>query len=142
MNKEEMKIRGTTILALRRKGEAVVGGDGQVTMNEMVVKSGAKKIRKLYKGKVLVGFAGSAADALTLFDRFESKLEEYKGQLPRAAIELAKEHDDDDLWAQMGDYRVTDCDAEHIVECERCNDTGVISDGVSYDGEKPCIDCQ
>lgn len=58
------------------------------------------------------------------------------------AIELAKEQDDDDLWAQMGDYRVTDCDAEHIVDCERCNDTGVISDGVSYDGEKPCIDCQ
>ncbi len=86
-----MQFKGTTILALRRKGEAVIGGDGQVTVNEMIVKSKAKKIRKLYKGRVLVGFAGSAADALTLFDRFETKLEEYKGQLARAAIELAKD---------------------------------------------------
>jgi ATP-dependent HslUV protease subunit HslV len=84
-------IRGTTILALKRKGEAVVGGDGQVTLGDMVVKERAKKVRKLYKGKVLAGFAGSAADALTLFDRFESKLEEHKGQLARAAIELAKD---------------------------------------------------
>jgi len=84
-------FRGTTILALKRKGEAVIGGDGQVTLGDMVVKEGAKKVRKLYKGKVLAGFAGSAADALTLFDRFEAKLEEYKGQLARAAIELAKD---------------------------------------------------
>ncbi len=86
-----MQFKGTTILALRRKGEAVIGGDGQVTLGDMIVKGQARKIRKLYKGKILVGFAGSAADAMTLFDRFEAKLEEYKGQLARSAIELAKD---------------------------------------------------
>ncbi len=86
-----MQFRGTTILALRRKGEAVIGGDGQVSLGDMIVKGQARKIRKLYKGKILVGFAGSAADAMTLFDRFEVKLEEYKGQLARSAIELAKD---------------------------------------------------
>lgn len=84
-------FRATTILAVRHQRKLVVIGDGQVTMNNMVVKHGASKIRRLQEGKVLAGFAGSAADAFTLFERFESKLSEYSGQLPRAAVELAKD---------------------------------------------------
>lgn len=84
-------MKGTTILGVRYKGQAAIGGDGQVTFENTIMKSGACKIRKMYKGKVLVGFAGGVADALTLFERFESKLEEYHGNLERAVIELAKD---------------------------------------------------
>lgn len=83
--------RGTTILAVRRGGQVAVAGDGQITVGDMVVKHTANKLRKLYKDQVLVGFAGAVADALTLFERFESQLEAHGGQLTRAAIELAKE---------------------------------------------------
>lgn len=84
-------IRGTTILCVRRGGRLALGGDGQVTMGESVVKHKAKKIRRLYNEKVLAGFAGSTADALALFSRFEQKLEEYHGNLSRAVVELAKD---------------------------------------------------
>jgi len=84
-------IRGTTILSLRRGSHLAMGGDGQVTMGESIVKSKARKIRRLYNDKVLVGFAGSTADALSLFSRFEHKLEEYHGNLGRAVVELAKD---------------------------------------------------
>ena len=84
-------IRATTILALRRDGKAALGGDGQVTVGETVMKANAQKVRLLRGGKVLAGFAGAAADALTLFDKFEEKLERYPTNLPRAAVELAKE---------------------------------------------------
>ncbi|RKZ22928.1 HslU--HslV peptidase proteolytic subunit [bacterium] len=82
---------GTTILGVRRKDRVAMGGDGQVTLDDLIVKEGARKVRKLYNGKVLVGFAGGVADALTLLDRFEAKLEEFKGNLPRAVVELAKD---------------------------------------------------
>ena len=84
-------IRSTTILCVRRDGDLVMGGDGQVTMGESVIKHKAKKIRRLYSDKVLAGFAGSTADALSLFTRFEQKLEEFHGNLSRAVIELAKD---------------------------------------------------
>lgn len=84
-------FQATTIVAILRDGKAVIGGDGQVTFGNTVMKHNACKIRKIYDGKVLVGFAGSSADALTLFERFEGKLSEYSGNLPRAAVELAKE---------------------------------------------------
>lgn len=84
-------IHATTILAVRHKGKVAIGGDGQVTFSNTIMKQKAKKIRKMYKDKVLAGFAGTAADAFTLFARFEGKLEEYRGNLPRAAVELAKE---------------------------------------------------
>ena len=84
-------LHGTTVLCVRRDGKVVMAGDGQVTLGEGVVKHSAKKIRRLYNDKVLAGFAGSTADALSLFGRFESKLEEFHGNLPRAAVELAKE---------------------------------------------------
>jgi ATP-dependent HslUV protease subunit HslV len=84
-------IRGTTVLCVRRENSVVLAGDGQVTMGEGVIKHSAKKIRRLFNDKILAGFAGSTADALSLFSRFENKLQEYHGNLARAAVELAKE---------------------------------------------------
>lgn len=86
------KFHATTIFAIRHNGGGAIAGDGQVTFgNQVIMKQGAKKVRRLYKGKVLAGFAGSVADAITLFEKFEAKCEEYKGNLARAAVELAKE---------------------------------------------------
>jgi ATP-dependent HslUV protease, peptidase subunit HslV len=85
------KIRSTTILAVRRDGKAVIAGDGQVTMGDTVMKSTARKVRRLYNEKIIAGFAGATADAFALFQRFETKLEQYHGQLHRAAVELAKD---------------------------------------------------
>ncbi len=82
---------GTTILSVRRGGLVALGGDGQVTLGTIVVKASARKVRKLYKERVLAGFAGATADAFTLFERFESKLEKHQGHLQRAAIELTKD---------------------------------------------------
>jgi ATP-dependent HslUV protease subunit HslV len=84
-------IHGTTILAVRHKGRVVMAGDGQVSMGQTVVKRAARKVRRLFEGKVLAGFAGGTADALTLFEKFEAKLEQYHGNLKRAAVELAKD---------------------------------------------------
>jgi ATP-dependent HslUV protease subunit HslV len=82
---------GTTILSVRRNGLVVIGGDGQVSLNATVMKSNARKVRRLYKDQVLAGFAGGTADAFTLFERFEGKLEKHQGNLTRAAVELAKD---------------------------------------------------
>jgi ATP-dependent HslUV protease subunit HslV len=84
-------IRSTTVLAVRHRGQVALGGDGQVSIGNTIVKAGAKKVRKLYGDRVLAGFAGAAADAFTLFARFEAKCDEYRGNLPRAAVELAKD---------------------------------------------------
>ncbi|MCX7877969.1 MAG: ATP-dependent protease subunit HslV [Ignavibacteria bacterium] len=84
-------IRNTTVIGLIRDGKAAMGSDGQVTVSNTVLKHNTKKVRKIYNNSVLAGFAGSTADALTLFEKFESKLEQYKGNLPRAAVELAKD---------------------------------------------------
>src|SRR6202042_2127671 len=84
-------IRSTTVLSVRRDGKVVLAGDGQVTLGESVIKHTAKKIRRLYNDKILAGFAGSTADAFTLFSRFEAKLEQYHGNLGRSAVELAKD---------------------------------------------------
>jgi len=84
-------LKGTTILSVRRKGKVVIGGDGQVSMGNTVMKGNARKVRRLYQDKVLAGFAGATADAFTLFERFEGKLEKYHGHLTRAAVELAKD---------------------------------------------------
>ena len=85
------RVRSTTILAVRHSGRLALGGDGQVTVGQTVMKSNAHKVRALRGGKVLAGFAGAAADAFTLFEKFEEKLERYPGNLPRAAVELAKD---------------------------------------------------
>ena len=84
-------IKSTTIICVRHKGRLAIAGDGQVTMGQTILKQTANKIRRLYKGQVLAGFAGATSDAFALFSRFEGKLEEYKGNLSRAAIELAKD---------------------------------------------------
>jgi len=84
-------IRGTTILSVRHGGQVVIGGDGQVSMGQTVMKGNARKVRRLYKEAVLAGFAGATADAFTLFERFEGKLEKHQGNLTRSAVELAKD---------------------------------------------------
>src|ERR1043165_6764 len=86
-----MNTHATTILCVRRKGRVALGSDGQVTLGDTVIKHGAKKIRRLYNEKILAGFAGSSADSFALFSRFEQKLEQFHGNLSRAAVELAKE---------------------------------------------------
>lgn len=86
-----MRIHGTTVLCVRRDSKVVMAGDGQVTMGQQVMKHSARKIRRLFNDKVLAGFAGSTADALSLFERFEGKLQEHHGNLAKSAVELAKE---------------------------------------------------
>jgi ATP-dependent HslUV protease subunit HslV len=85
------QYRGTTILSVRRGNKVVIGGDGQVSLGNTIMKGNARKVRRLYDGKVIAGFAGGTADAFTLFERFEAKLEAHNGQLVRAAVELAKD---------------------------------------------------
>jgi len=85
------KVRSTTVLAVKREGHVAMAGDGQVTLGETVMKGNARKVRRLYEGKVLAGFAGATADAFTLFEKFEGKLKEYSGDITRSAVELAKE---------------------------------------------------
>ena len=91
MSQNSPRVRSTTVLLVRREGRVALAGDGQVTMGETVMKSGAKKVRRLYNDRILVGFAGATADAFSLLTRFEGKLEQYHGNLERAAIELSKE---------------------------------------------------
>lgn len=85
------QYRGTTILSVRRGGSVVIGGDGQVSLGNAVIKGNAHKVRRLYQGKVIAGFAGGTADAFTLFERFEAQLEKHQGRLTKSAVELAKE---------------------------------------------------
>lgn len=85
------QFRGTTIVCVRRNGQVVIGGDGQVSMGDTILKGNARKVRKLYHNKIIAGFAGGTADAFTLFERFEAKLEMHQGNLTRAAVELAKD---------------------------------------------------
>jgi len=87
---EEQRIHATTIIGIRHQGRVAIGGDGQVTLGTTMMKQKSNKIRRLYNNSVLVGFAGSAADAFSLLERFEEKLEQYQGQLVRSAVELAK----------------------------------------------------
>ncbi len=85
------QFKGTTVISVRRNGKIAIGGDGQVSLGNTIMKGNARKIRRLYNDKVIAGFAGGTADAFTLFERFESKLEQHNGQLTRAAVELAKD---------------------------------------------------
>jgi len=86
-----MSFKGTTILCAKREGQMVIGGDGQVTLGQVVMKGNARKVRRLYHGEVIAGFAGATADAFTLFERFEGRLQTHNGQLMRAAVEMAKD---------------------------------------------------
>lgn len=95
------QFRGTTILSVRRNGAVVIGGDGQVTVGHTIMKANARKVRRLYKDSILAGFAGGTADAFTLFERFEAKLEKHQGHLTRAAVELAKDWRTDRLLRRL-----------------------------------------
>jgi len=99
--KTQPRVRSTTVLCVRRDGKVVMAGDGQVTLGDGIVKHSAKKIRRLYGDKILAGFAGSTADAFALFSRFETKLEQYQGNLGRAAVELAKDWRTDKTLRQL-----------------------------------------
>jgi len=99
--KTQPRVRSTTVLCVRRGGKVVMAGDGQVTLGDGIVKHSAKKIRRLYGDKILAGFAGSTADAFSLFSRFETKLEQYQGNLGRAAVELAKDWRTDKMLRQL-----------------------------------------
>ena len=105
-------IHSTTILAVRRGGHVALGGDGQVTLGDTVMKANANKVRALKGGKILAGFAGASADAFTLFEKFEEKLERYPGNLPRAAVELAKDWRSDRVLRRLEALLVV-ADKEH-----------------------------
>ncbi len=109
-----MEFYGTTVLCVKRENSVVIASDGQVTFGNTVLKHNAKKIRRLYNGKVLTGFAGSTADAFTLFERFEGKLETYKGNLLRAAVELAKDWRTDKILRRLEALLIV-ADKEHIL---------------------------
>ena len=96
-----MRIRSTTILAVRRYAQVAIGGDGQVTLGDIAIKHGARKIRKIHNDKVLIGFAGSASDAITLYENLEKKLEQYRGNLQKSAVELAREWRSDRILRQV-----------------------------------------
>lgn len=106
-------IHGTTIIAVRHQGAVAIGGDGQITFDKTVMKQKAKKIRRMYNGQVLSGFAGSTSDALTLYEKFEAKLEEYHGNLPRASVELAKEWRTDRVLRKLEALLIV-ADASHL----------------------------
>jgi ATP-dependent HslUV protease subunit HslV len=94
-------IRSTTVIAVRRNGRTAIAGDGQVTMGETVMKSNARKVRRMYDGKILTGFAGATADAFSLFDKFEAKIKEFDGDITRSAVELAKQWRTDKMLRQL-----------------------------------------
>ena len=105
-------VHATTILAVRKDGLVALGGDGQVTVGDTVMKNTAQKVRRLSGGRVLAGFAGAAADAFTLFEKFEEKLERYPGNLPRASVELAKDWRSDRVLRRL-DALLAVCDVDH-----------------------------
>lgn len=127
------RIRSTTILAVRRNGQAAIGGDGQVTLGEVVMKGDAHKVRRLHGGKVLVGFAGSAADAFALLERFEAKLKDFQGSVPRAATELAKDWRTDRALRRL-EAMMLALDREHLLLVSGTGDVIQPTDGVAAIG--------
>jgi len=109
------KMRGTTIVAVRHKGKVAVAGDGQVTLDTIALKHGARKVRRLYNDKVIVGFAGATADAFTLFDRFDQKLEQYGGNLLRAAVELTKDWRTDRVLRHLEALMIAVSDVDFLI---------------------------
>lgn len=128
------KIRNTTVIAVKHKGKVAMGADGQVTLgNSIILKKGARKIQRLYKGTVLAGFAGSTADAFSLLERFEGKLEEYRGQLKRAAVELAKEWRTNKVFQRLEALLVV-ADKENIFIISGSGDVIEPDDGIAAVG--------
>lgn len=124
-----MKFRSTTILAVRHKGEIAIAGDGQVSLGNTVMKHNAKKVRRLYNNQVITGFAGATADAFTLFDRLEQKLEQYNGNLMRASVELAKDWRTDKMLRKLEAMLVA-VDEEHTLLISGTGDVIEPDDGV------------
>src|SRR6187431_3602622 len=111
MSQEPLQFHGTTILSVRRGERVAMGGDGQVTLGAVVVKASARKVRRIYQDRILAGFAGATADAFTLFERFEAKLEKHQGNLLRSAVELAKDWRTDRMLRRLEAMLVV-CDAQ------------------------------
>src|SRR2546423_7662566 len=126
-------IRSTTILAVQHNGAVAIGGDGQVTLGNVVMKSDAHKIRRLYDGKVVVGFAGASADAFALLERFEAKLKDAQGSVPRAATELAKEWRTDRMLRRLEAMMIT-ADREHMLVLSGTGDVIQPTDGIAAIG--------
>jgi ATP-dependent HslUV protease subunit HslV len=126
-------MRSTTILAVRRDGRSALGGDGQVTLGQVVMKGDAHKIRRLHDGKVLVGFAGAAADAFALMERFEAKLKDFQGSVPRAATELAKDWRTDRLLRRLEAMMLT-LDRDHLLLVSGTGDVIQPTDGIAAIG--------
>ncbi len=126
-------MRATTILAVRHKGQGAIGGDGQVTLGNVVMKGDARKIRPLYDGRVLVGFAGAAADAFTLLERFEAKLRDHQGSVPRAATELAKDWRTDRMLRRLEAMLIA-IDKESLLIVSGTGDVIQPSDGLAAIG--------
>jgi len=122
-------LKGTTILSVRHKGKIVIAGDGQVTLDTTVMKHRARKVRKLYNDMVLAGFAGATADAFTLFERFEGKLEQYNGNILRAAVELAKDWRTDKLLRRLEALLVV-ADKDHSLIISGNGDVVEPDDGI------------
>jgi ATP-dependent HslUV protease, peptidase subunit HslV len=127
------KIRSTTILAVRKEGKSALGGDGQVTLGNTVLKADAHKIRRLFDGKVLAGFAGSAADAFALLERFEAKLKDFQGNVPRAATELAKEWRTDRALRRL-EAMIIAMDVNHLLVVGGTGDVIQPTDGIAAIG--------
>jgi len=128
-----MRIRSTTILAVRKGGKLALAGDGQVTFDKTIMKHGARKVRRIADGKVLAGFAGSAADGITLLEKFEGKLSEYKGNIVRAAVELAKDWRQDRALRRLEALLVVG-DAEHLFVLSGTGDVIEPDEGVAAIG--------
>jgi ATP-dependent HslUV protease subunit HslV len=126
-------MEATTVLCVRRSGGVAIGGDGQVTMNTTIVKHTAKKVRKLYQDKCLAGFAGATADAFTLFERFEKKLEQYNGNLTRAAVELAKDWRMDKFLRRLEALLIV-ADQDHTLILSGTGDVVEPDDGIAAIG--------
>jgi ATP-dependent HslUV protease subunit HslV len=126
-------IKGTTILCIRRNGKVAIGGDGQVTMGNTILKHNARKIRRIYGDKVVTGFSGTTADALTLFEKFEGKLEAYGGNLTRAAVELAKDWRTDKVLRRLEALLII-ADKEHTFIISGTGDVIEPEDGIAAIG--------
>ncbi len=126
-------FKGTTILCIRREGKIAIGGDGQVTMGQTVLKHNARKIRRMFGDKVLTGFSGATADALTLFEKFEGKLETYRGNLTRAAVELAKDWRTDKVLRRLEALLIV-ADQEHTFIISGTGDVIEPEDGIAAIG--------
>ncbi len=126
-------MEATTVICVRHEGKVAIGGDGQVTMGDIVMKHTAKKVRKLYHEKCLAGFAGATADAFTLFERFEKKLEQYNGNISRAAVELAKDWRTDRMLRRLEALLIV-ADEEHTLMLSGTGDVIEPDDGVAAIG--------